>query len=34
VATYAANESAKFSVKTDLLEVVKDMRKRKDVALV
>lgn len=28
VATYAANESAKFSVKTDLLEVVKDMRKR------
>lgn len=34
VATYAANESAKFSVKTDLLEVVKDMRKRKNVALV
>jgi hypothetical protein len=26
--TYAAGESAKFDVKTDLLEVVKDMRKR------
>lgn len=33
VATYAAGESAKFDVKTDLLEVVKDMRKRKFVAL-
>lgn len=31
--TYAAGESAKFDVKTDLLEVVKDMRKRKAVAL-
>lgn len=31
--TYAAGESAKFDVKTDLLEVVKDMRKRKYVAL-
>ena len=28
VLTYGANESAKFDVKTDLLEVVKDMRKR------
>ena len=28
VASYAAGESAKFDVKTDLLEVVKDMRKR------
>ena len=28
VATYAAGESAKFDVKTDLLQVVKDMRKR------
>ena len=28
IATYAAGESAKFDVKTDLLEVVKDMRKR------
>ena len=28
IATYASGESAKFDVKTDLLEVVKDMRKR------
>ena len=28
IATYAADESAKFDVTTDLLEVVKDMRKR------
>ena len=28
IATYADGESAKFDVKTDLLEVVKDMRKR------
>ena len=28
VATYASGESAKFDVKTDLLQVVKDMRKR------
>jgi hypothetical protein len=28
IATYDAGESAKFDVKTDLLEVVKDMRKR------
>ena len=28
IATYAAGESAKFDVTTDLLEVVKDMRKR------
>ena len=28
VVTYASGESAKFDVKTDLLEVVKDMRKR------
>ena len=28
VGTYAAGESAKFDVKTDLLQVVKDMRKR------
>ena len=28
IVQYAAGESAKFDVKTDLLEVVKDMRKR------
>ena len=28
IATYAAGESAKFDITTDLLEVVKDMRKR------
>ncbi|MEB3320492.1 MAG: hypothetical protein VKI63_06090 [Cyanobium sp.] len=28
IVTYAAGESAKFDVKTDLLEVVKDLRKR------
>jgi len=34
VSVAGANDNAKFSVKNDLLNLVKDMRSRKDIALV